>query len=134
MKTIPIDKGVFRESVQGIYYIAVKANSTCSLNIKFFEKGTEELSVHTLTAGSQARGEISRKKEVIYYTIKLASDKQTPSTAVIVLTPLKGEYFLFASRDGKLPTRERKELFSSTHQLELSYGDDVKHEEWIIGI
>ena len=72
--------------------MAINAVSSCSLNLKFYEKSKEsnEITIHTLTAGVQLRGEISSTKEMIYYSIKLSLDNKQSSSMSINLTPLKG--------------------------------------------
>lgn len=63
-------------SLQGLYYLSVKAATSCALNVKFFEKSSEEITMHTLIAGNQVRGELCSKSEVGYYTIKVALEEQ----------------------------------------------------------
>lgn len=136
LRTIKIDPSKLGDyNLQGLYYVTVKALTSCALNIKFYDKSSEEISVHTLVAGSQVRGEITHKNEVVYYTIKAALETQRASTVSVNLTPLKGQYVMFANRNGKLPTKDNKELSSLNHHLELSYQTyDNKQDEYIIGV
>lgn len=136
MKNIEISSLTFHDgSVQGIYYISVTALTSCSLNIKFIEKSKADTTIHTLTAGNQARGEINKSDEVVYYTMKISLDRAKASTVRINLTPLKGRYVIFVSRSGKLPTRLNNELISENNHLEFLYKDySESNDEYIVGV
>ena len=136
LKNIEIKPDMFADySVQGIYYLAVKAQTSCALNIKFHEKSKKDTTIHTLTAGNQVRGEITKADEVIYYTMKISLDRVQASTVNINLTPLKGKYVMFVSRTGKLPTRKNNELISENNHLEFLYKDySESNDEYIIGV
>lgn len=135
-KMIPITPTLVDDfTIQGLYYISVVARTSCALNIKFFDKSENELTLHTLSAGSQVRGEISKADEVVYYTIKLALTEEQASTVTINLTPLKGSFMMFANRNGKMPTMESHDLASDSNHLELSYKEyNEAKDEYIIGV
>lgn len=135
-KMISITKDLIDDfSIQGLYYISIAAKTSCSLNLKFFDKSESELMLHTLTAGSQVRGEIGKSTEIVYYTIKLSLNEEQASTVTINLTPLKGSYIMFANRNGKLPTADNPDLTSDSNHLELSYREyDQSKDEYIIGV
>lgn len=136
MKNIEIISKTFNDhTIQGIYYLAVKANTSCSLNIKFLEKTEAETTIHTLTAGNQVRGEITKADEILYYTMKISLDRTKASSVSINLTPLKGRYVMFVSRTGKLPTRQINELVSENNHLEFLYKDySESSDEYVVGI
>lgn len=135
-KTIPITTKILDDyTIQGLYYIGVTALTSCSLNLKFFEKNEKELTLHTLTAGNQSRGEVTSASEISYYSIRLSLTNEQASTVSIVLTPLKGSFTMFANRNGKIPTPDNHELISDSHQLELNYKDyDPANDEYIVGV
>ena len=136
MENIEIDEKLFNEySVQGIYYIAVIAETSCSLNLRFHEKMGAETTLHSLTAGVQVRGEISNPDEIMYYTMKLSLDHSKASTVSINITPIKGRFTMFMSKNGKLPTKEDNELISENNILDFVYDEyNNAHEEYIIGV
>lgn len=136
LKTILIVPEKLGESnLPGIYYVSVKAKSSCSLNLKFYEKSGKEVTIHTLTAGHQLRSEIHNPDEIIYFTIKVSLENEQASSVSIGLTPLKGQYIMFANRNGKLPTTDNREFYSISNHLELFYeNSDAKLNEFIIGI
>ena len=110
------------------------ALTTCALTLNFFEKGSKEISIYTLAAGNQMRGELQSPKDITYYTIKLQTDQLADVYARVNLSPLKGEYVLFASRDGKLPTAESREFFSTNHQLDLPFNPQQVQQDYILGV
>ena len=125
-------------SLQGIYYIAIESDKACSLNLKFYEKNVNEkdnkVSLHTLTAGNQTRGEITNNDEVLYYTIKLSLDKDYDQTR-LNLTALKGDFIIFANHNGKLPTKENNAFYSEDHHLILPLKNNEEViDEYIIGV
>ena len=136
LRTIRIDPANLNDSsLLGTYYVAVKANTTCSLNIKFFEKIDTEITIHTLLAGNQVRGEINHKNEIVYYSIKAQSTSESSSMVNFVLTPLKGQYTIFANSNGKMPTKSSHEFISMNSHLEIQPGTSKSEEkEYIIGI
>ena len=136
LKTITVDPEKLGESLlQGIYYLAVKAKSSCSLNLKFYEKSDNEITIHTLTAGNQLRAEIHDSSDVIYYTIKVSLESEQASSVSIVLTPLKGQFVIFANRNGKVPSLDNREFYSMSNHLELFYENtEAKLNEYIIGV
>ena len=135
-RTIPITTKIIEDyTMQGLYYIGVTALTSCSLNLKFFEKNESELTLHTLAAGNQSRGEVTSASEVVYYSIRLSLSNEQASTASINITPIKGSYTMFANRNGKFPTLDDHELISDSHHLELNYKDyDPTKDEYIIGV
>lgn len=136
LKTIPVDLDrLGEETLQGVYYLAVRAKTSCALNLRFFEKSDAEISVHTLSTGHQIRGEVHSAEETIYYTIKLSLESQQASSVSIVLTPLKGQFLLFANRNGRLPTPDNREFHSMNNQLELAYeSSEARPNEYVIGV
>ena len=135
MKTIAITTRLFPgASLQGVYYMTIKALSSCSLNLNFFEKSDSEVTVHTLTAGNQLRGDLSSQNEIQYYTIKLSLDDKQAGSVRVNLTPLKGDFNLLASKNGKLPTKDKHELFTQDNHLELPLDDNKAIEEYMIGV
>ncbi len=87
-----------------------------------------------MTAGEQLRGSLKSSDDVIYYAIKASLSENKSNSVLINLSPLKGNYDIFSSRKGVVPTREKCNLFSTNNHLELSYEDYNKNEEHIIGI
>ena len=136
MKTIAITTELTGDfTIQGLYYIGISSLTSCALNLKFFERNTKDLTLHTLTAGNLSRGEVRSSTEIVYYTIKLSLDNEKASTVSINLVPLKGDYTMFANRDGKLPTRENYQIISDNHQIDLNYKDyNNADDEYIIGV
>ena len=136
MKNIQLKASDFKDgTIQGVYYIAIKANTSCALNAKFYEQKDSETTIHTLTAGNQVRGEITKKTEIVYYTMKLSLDSSKASSVSVNLTPLKGKFTMFASRTGKMPTKENHELISENNHLEFLYKEyNESKEEYILGV
>lgn len=136
LRTIAIEPTALGDNnIQGVYYVAVIANSSCSLNLKFFEKNDDSITIHTLVAGTQVRGEVTSLHEIAYYTIKVSLETEQASSVSVYLTPLKGHYLIFANRNGKLPTPESREFYSQNNHLELNYNKDSNtHDEYIIGV
>jgi hypothetical protein len=136
LKPLEMDKALLGDStIQGIYFISVKAKSSCSLDLKFYEKNDDYVTVHTLAAGTQVRGEVNQRNEIVYYTIKVSLESQQASSVGVYLTPLRGTFVIFANKNGKLPTPDNKEFYSMNHHLELSYPKDSNsHDEYVIGV
>lgn len=136
LENIEINSKIFNDySIQGIYYLTVMAKTSCSLNLSFQEKSETEASIHSLTAGVRARGEITNGDKIMYYTMKLSLDKDKASTISINLTPIKGRFALFISRSGKMPTRTDNELVSENNILNFAYNDyNDSQDEYIIGV
>ena len=136
MKTIAITKDLFNDfTTQGLYFVGVESKTACAVNLKFFERGRNDITLHTLTAGNQARGEVLSVDEVVYYTVKLSLNEAKASSVSISLTPLKGDYTMFANRNGKLPTKDDYEIVSDHHQIDLNYKEYSSSEnEYIIGV
>ena len=136
MKTISMNGLNFTDRrVEGIYYLTFEAEKDSSFEIKFFEKSENQISIHTLTAGKQVKGELATTAEMLYYTINITLDQMQTNSMVLTLTPLKGTFVMLANRNGVLPTMNNKEFFSENNHLELSGLDKVKEkEEYIIGI
>lgn len=121
--------------VQGSYFIGIKAVTACAVNMKFVERESNKPSFHTLFAGVQSRGEITSKSEIVYYTFKVSLDERSASTINLTLTPLKGNYVMFARRDGRLPTPDFKEFSSFNNRLELTRNLSLKEpEEFTVGV
>lgn len=135
-KTIQITTKILDDyTIQGIYYIGVTALTSCSVNLKFFEKVDNELTLHTLTAGNQARGELTSTTDIVYYTIRLSLTDEQSNSVSINLTPLKGSFTMFANRNGKIPTVDNHELVSDNHHLELANKEEsFAKDECIIGV
>lgn len=136
LKNILIDPKLLGDvNIQGIYYIAIIANTSCSINLKFYEKNDEQITIHTLVAGKQVRGELKNANEIAYFTIKISLEKEQANSVSVYLTPVKGQFILFANKNGKLPTIDNKEFYSMDNHLELSYQmDENTHDEYIIGV
>ena len=139
LENIPMNsETIGTSSLQGIYYLAIESEKACSLNLKFYEKHTNEkdnkVSLHTLTAGNQTRGEIEKNDEVLYYTIKISLDKDYDRTR-LNLTALKGDFVIFANHNGKLPTKENNAFYSEDHHLILPLKENQEViDEYIIGV
>ncbi len=139
LQTIPINTDTFKITyIQGIYYLAIKSKSSCFINLKFYEKSKEKLtdknfSIHSLTAGKQTRGNLESNDEVLYYTIKLSLDKTEVTKAFVNLTPLKGNFLLFANDNPQLPTKDKNVYFSENNILELPMNSN-SNDEYIIGV
>ena len=136
MRTIKIDpRQMGDHHLEGIYYLTFEAVKDSSFEVKFYEKSMNEISIHTLTAGKQQRGELTSSAEVLYYTVRITLDQAQRSSMVVNLTPLKGNFVLMANRNGVLPTMQNKEFFSENNHLELNILDKVKtEEEYIVGV
>ena len=136
LKTIELDPNSLADKrLEGVYYIAIEAFQVSSLNIKFFEKSENEISIHTLTAGKQVRGHLMHSKEVMYYSIRLSLDDVKSSTINVHLNPIKGTFLMFANRNGTLPSTNHNEFFSENNHLELKIDNDKKEtEEFFIGV
>ena len=136
LKTLDSSSGALgRGSSQGAYYIAVQASSASAMTLKFFQKNDATGNLHMLVAGDQARGEISSKEQIVYYTFKVSLDDETAGSINLVLTPLKGRYKMFGRRDGLLPTPENAVFTSENHHLTLTRSTEQKKaEEFIIGV
>lgn len=61
--------------------------------------------MHALTAGRSVRGEIIETNEIIYYTIRVSLDNKNKKNVIVSLTSLKGDYIIFANRNGSLPNK-----------------------------
>jgi hypothetical protein len=136
MKTLTMNPSNFSDRrTEGIYYLTFEAEKDSSFEVKFFEKSENQISIHTLTAGKQERGQVRSSAEVLYYTINITLDQIQTNSMVVTLTPLKGTFVLLANRNGVLPTMDNKEFFSENNHLELNGLDKVKEkEEYIIGV
>ena len=136
LKEIKIDPRDFSEdSLQGKYFITIEALTSSSLNLKFYEKNQNKLTIHSLTAGVQQKAKILNNKEIIYYTIKVSLGEKKANSVIIDLNPLKGRFIIFASRAGYLPLKTKNDIISNNHRLELFYKDyDKEDQEYIIGV
>jgi hypothetical protein len=136
LKSIEMDPNKLADKrLEGVYYIAIEAFQVSSLNLKFFEKSENEISIHTLTAGKQVRGHLMHSKETMYYSIRLSLDDVKASTINVHLTPVKGTFLMFANRNGILPSSDHNEFFSENNHLELKIDSGKKEtEEFYIGV
>ena len=141
LKVIPINHKNLKTTVQGTYFITIESKTSTSLNIKFFQKkktgknDKNNISFHSLTAGKQTRGEIVDEKEIQYFTIKIALDESQTENTHLNLTPLKGDFILFANHNGQLPTKDNNQFFSEDHNLTLPIKlNDKRVDEYIIGV
>lgn len=78
------------------------------MRVKFYEKEKayspvdkkeKNISIHALTAGKMVKGEISCSDEILFYTIRVSLDDKKKD-ALVTLTKLKGDYIIFASKNG----------------------------------
>lgn len=118
----------------GPYYFSVNAVTACMLTMRIIERADSKITIHTLSTGAQIRGEIVQPTDIIYYTFRVSLESASSSAINVVLTPLKGSYLIFASRNGKLPSSTSAEFFSQNNQLELKTSKDKQPEEFIIGV
>ena len=121
----------------GVYYITVDAITNCQVKLKFFEKSEDQtkVSIHALTAGQKERGEITNNDEILYYTIKISLDHIKNEKARVNLTSLKGDFILFANKNGKLPTKKQNEFQTDENYLNLPIKENGKEiTEYIIGV
>lgn len=91
--------------------------------------------MHTLEAGQQKKGEIGSKNEVVYYTVKVSSDKINKRKTRITLTSIKGNFIMFANKNGKMPTKEKHQFYSDEYSMTfppIEKGDKI--EEYIVGV
>jgi hypothetical protein len=58
------------------------------------------------------RGEIKESEEIIYYTIRVSLDNKNKKEVLVSLTSLKGDFVIFANRNGEFPNREAREFYS----------------------
>ena len=136
LRSIEIDPSkVSDKRVEGVYYITIESTQVSSMNLKFYEKSENEISIHTLTAGKQVRGSISDSSETIFYSIRVSLDDVKASSIVVNLTPVKGTFIMFSNRNGILPSNDHNEFFSENNHLELKVGEGKKEtEDFLIGI
>lgn len=78
---------------------------------------SKRISVHALTAGRSMRGEIKETEETIYYTIRVSLKNDSKKNVIVSLTSLKGDFLVFANRNGELPNRNQHEFFSEDNHL-----------------
>lgn len=78
------------------------------MRLKFYEiqksvskndQKEQNISIHALTAGKTVKGEISKSDDIIYYTIRASLD-ENQKDALISLTKIKGDYIIYANRNG----------------------------------
>ena len=135
LRTLELNPSKFKESHKsGVYYITVNALTSCSLKLRYYEKNDSDILIHTLKAGHQIRGSLSNYKDIRYYTIKASLEIDQANSVSVNITPVKGSFILFASRNGKIPTKDDNDLFSTNNTIELTYDDYSNHEEHIIGV
>lgn len=135
LRTLELSPKKFKESIKsGIYFIAINALTSCSLKLRYYEKNDSEILIHTLKAGHQIRGSLSNYKDIRYYTIKASLGTDQANSVSVNITPIKGSFILFASRNGKIPTKDDNDLFSTNNTIELTYDEYSNHEEHIIGV
>lgn len=121
--------------VEGVYYLSIEAAQESSLDLKFFERSENAISIHTLTAGKQVRGHLANSSETLFYSIRVSLDDVKASSIAVHLTPVKGTFIMFSNRNGVLPSADRNEYFSENNHLELTVSDSQKQtEEFLIGI
>lgn len=131
-KNILISTENIRSSIFGTYYIGIKASASSSVNIKFFIKKDNKLTLHALSAGSYQKGSLSDNKQILYYTTKISLDPSNSNLITVDLTPIKGEFIMFASNTGRLPNKEINDIFSQNNQISLKFSED--DDDYIIGI
>ena len=136
LKIIELDpKKLSDHRIEGTYYVSIKAKKESSLNLKFYEKSEHEISIHTLTAGKQVRGNITHSSDIIFYSIRISLDDIKASSVVVNLTPTKGTFIMFANRNGVLPGLYHHEFFSENNHLELKVSEGKQQtEDFLIGI
>ena len=142
LQTIPLNHKTLKTAVVGSFFVTIESTTSSSLNIKLFEKkvtdkknGEKNISFHSLTAGKQTRGEISNENEIQYFTIRIALDESQTENTHVNLTPLKGDFNIFANHNGQLPTKDNNQFYSEDHNLTLPIKlNDKKVEEYIIGV
>ena len=136
LRTVDLDASKFADNrLEGIYYLGLKAKTESSFIVKFFEKSEHDISIHTLTAGKQVRGSLTHISDILYYSIRVSLDDVKASSVVVNLSPLKGNFIMFANRNGILPTKNHNEFFSENNHLELKISEGKKEtEEFFIGI
>ena len=81
------------------------------------------------------KGEIEHTEDIIFYTIRVSLDDKKKD-AVVTLTPLKGDFIIYATRNGDLPTKANHEFISQDHYLILGLNQQHNKEvqEYIIGV
>lgn len=53
----------------------------------------------------------------------------------VSLTPLKGQYIMFANKGSKLPTEAENDFMSTNHHMEMDLvGMDPKVHECVVGV
>lgn len=136
------DSPLVKGSLIGHYFLAVKALSTSHIRLKFYEKNKVQgkdqkgsISIHALTAGRSMRGEIKETEEIIYYTIRVSLKNDSKKNLIVSLTSLKGDFLIFANRNGELPSRDQHEFFSEDNHLQLPISQNQSEpQEYIIGV
>jgi hypothetical protein len=110
------------------------AETSSSAIIKFYETSDQGIQIHSLNAGVQHTDILHDSKDILYYNINVSLDKGKAGTVSVDLVPLKGHFVIFASRNGKLPTRKNNEILTENDHLELLYDNYEDHHEYLIGV
>ena len=48
---------------------------------------------------------VSHTEEIVYYMINLSLEEDKANSVSVDLVPIKGQFLIFASRSGKLPSK-----------------------------
>ena len=121
--------------LEGVYFISIEALQETSLHLKFYEKGNNQISVHTLSSGKQVRGEITNLYETIYYTIPVSLIPGQAASVEVNLTPLKGHFVMMGNSNGVLPDFRKNQYYSEDNHLQFLATDSRKHlSEYLIGV
>ena len=131
-KNLLISNDNIHDSLFGTYYIGIKSLSSSSLNIKFFVKKDNKLTLHALSAGSYQKGNLSDSSQILYYTTKISLDPSKSNLITVDLTPIKGKFIIFASNSGSFPNKQKNDMISKNNQISLKSGAD--DNDYIIGV
>ena len=136
MRIIDLDPSKLSDHhLEGIYYLTIEALQETSINLKFYEKGNGEISIHTLTAGKQIRGEINNIYETLYYTLPVSLVPGQAASLEVNITPLKGHFVLMGNTNGTLPTVHKNQYFSENNRLKFQATDIRKeYSEYLVGV
>jgi hypothetical protein len=138
METIEVTSSMTNdESIFGIFYVTIEGVTASSVSLKFFTKHSKQVTMHSLAPGTDIRGQLTNFKEIAYYTLKAVWDTSISQRKVTcILTPLKGDFIMFANTESSLPTKKSHQKISQDHHLEfeLSPNSLETHSEFILGI
>ena len=138
MESIEVSPNITDDgSIFGIFYVTIESITSSSVSLKYFTKHSKQTTIHSLVPGNDIRGKLTNFKEISYYTLKAVWDTSISQKKVTcILTPLKGDFIMFASTDSSMPTKKVNQKISLDHHLEfeLPPNSPESYSEFILGI